>query len=215
MDIQAAVDRLNALLPLTARQDQLPAELKVMHLYILSALVGQGSVPDETELIEVSGEENIVAALQRLAEQDLVVLDNQGRRPVGAYPVTLEMTPHRLSVNGQRIFAMCAIEALAVAPMFDREVRIESVCHASRTSIYIHMRGGRLLDVQPTPKITVGVRWQTPTSVAAHSLCMEMVFFKDKACAVEWQAGDCENVSLFTLPEAVEFAKGFFLPLVV
>jgi hypothetical protein len=42
---------------------------------------------------------------------------------------------------------------------------------------------------------------------------MEMVFLKDRQTAEEWQDGDTENVSLFTLPEAVEFGKRFFLPL--
>ena len=213
MNIQSAVERLNSQLPLKSRQEQLPASLKVTHLHILYTLVKEGRVPDRHELQEILGEENLEMGLQRLRQDDLIVLDADNKWPVGAYPVTLESTPHILSISGHSIHAMCAIDAVSVAPMFDAEVRIASRCHQSQTPIIIHMHGSNVKKVEPTSDVKVGVRWQMPSAVAAHSMCMEMVFFKDNASAVEWQGGDSDNISLFTLPEAVEFGMGFFLPL--
>jgi mercuric reductase len=65
----------------------------------------------------------------------------------------------------------------------------------------------------PSAEVTVGIRWQMPSAVAAHSMCMEMVFLKDRQTAEAWQNGDTENISLFSLPEAVAFGETFFLPL--
>jgi mercuric reductase len=75
------------------------------------------------------------------------------------------------------------------------------------------MQGSDILAVQPTADVIVGIRWQMPTAVAAHSMCMEMVFLKDRPTAEAWQAEDKENISLFSLPEAVVFGKAFFSPL--
>lgn len=213
MDIQAAFEKLNSQLPLKVRQDQLPSTLKTIHQKVLYSLVKQGRPPTRNELKAVLGKENIEASLQRLGTDDLVVLDAEGKYPVGAYPVTIEKTPHEILVNGHAIHAMCALDALSVAPMFDEDVIIKSICHLSQTPITIHMQGSELLEVHPTTDITNGIRWQMPSSVAAHSMCMQMVFLKDRQTAEAWQNSDTENISLFTLPEAVEFGKAFFLPL--
>jgi len=62
------------------------------------------------------------------------------------------------------------------------------------------IRHSTILDVQPT-------------AMVAHSICMEMVWLKDRPGAEVWQGGDTEEISLFTLSEAVAFSKVFFLPL--
>ena len=213
MDIQTAVDRLSSQLPLKARQDNLPPLLKATHQTIMYSLVNKGRPPSQEELVQQLGQEGIEAGLQRLGLEDLVVLDADGKHPVGAYPITIEETPHKISVNGHSIYAMCALDAVSIAPMFGTEVQIDSSCRVSQTPIGVRMRGSEIIDVQPSDNVTVGIRWQIPKVVAAHSMCMEMVFLKDRQTAKAWQNGDTKNVSLFTLPEAVEFGKRFFVPL--
>ena len=213
MDIKTAVDRLSAQLPLKVRQDRLSPALKTLHKYVLYSLVQQGRPPSPEELAQQLGKENIKDGLQQLASDDLIVLDAAGKNPLGAYPVTMEQTPHKISVNGHAIHAMCALDAVSVAPLFDAAVLIESACHVSQTPISINIQGSEILQVSPSAEVIVGIRWQQPTTVAAHSMCTEMVFLKDRRTAQEWQDDDSENISLFTLPEAVEFGKGFFLPL--
>ena len=213
MDIQTALVRLNSHLPLKARQNRLPQVLKTAHQRVLACLITQGRPPSAEELETVLGQDNLTTGLQRLAAEDLVVLDAKGKHVVGAYPVTIERTPHKISVHGHSIYAMCALDAVAVAPMFATEVRIDSGCHVSKTPISIHMSGRELLEVHPTADVVVGIRWQMPSAVAAHSMCTQMVFLKDRQVALDWQQGDSENISLFSLPEAVAFAEAFFLPL--
>jgi mercuric reductase len=69
------------------------------------------------------------ALLHRLAERDLVVLEDG--RITGAYPLTDRPTEHRVSVEGRRLHAMCAIDALGVGAMYGTSTAIESGCRAS------------------------------------------------------------------------------------
>jgi hypothetical protein len=213
MEIQAALARLNSQLPLKARQDRLPAALKSVHQQVLRCQVTQGRPPNLDELKAQLGEENLEAGLKRLGTDDLVVLDAAGKLPLGAYPVTSEHTPHKISVNGHSIHAMCALDAVSVAPLFDADVLIESSCHVCKTPISIRMHGSDVIDVQPSTDVTIGIRWQMPSAVAAHSMCMQMVFLKDRRTALAWQQDDAEHISLFSLADAVTFGKSFFLPL--
>ena len=213
MNFETALAHLQSLLPLKARQDQLPATLKAVHRYVLEGLVSQGCPPGAEELTALLGGEKLDAALQRLGAEDLVVLDADNKLPLGAYPLTSEITPHKISVNGHRIYAMCALDAVSVAPMFHTDVVIESSCEVSKIPIRIHMSGRDVIDVLPGVEVTIGIRWHMPSAVAAHSMCMQMVFLKDRRTALSWRRGDQANISLFTLPEAVAFGEAFFLPL--
>ena len=211
--ISNAVQRLNEQLPLKARQQALPSELASVHRATLTSLAEQGRPPNREELSKLLDSGDIDAALTRLASDDLVVLNATGNEIVGAYPMTTEDTPHHLKVNKQSVNAMCALDALSVGPMFDAEVEISSRCHVTGTVITIHMQGETLQEVSPSPEVHVGVRWQNPSACAAHSMCLEMVFLKDQPTALEWQAGDTENTSLFNLQDAIAFGAGFFTPL--
>jgi mercuric reductase len=208
-----AVQRLNDQLPLKLRQTALPPELANVHRVTLASLANQGRPPNREELQELLAGGDVDAALTRLANDDLIVLDSTGTEIAGAYPMTTETTPHHLRVNRQPVNAMCALDSLSVGPMFNAEVEISSRCHVTGTAITIHMQGETLLEVSPSPDVHVGVRWQNPSACAAHSMCLEMVFLKDLPTALEWQAGDTENTSLFSLQDAIAFGAGFFTPL--
>ena len=212
MEIQAAIHRLHYQLPLQARQDQLTPTLKQLHKLILRALAEQGAPPGRTEMIEVVGSADFPAALQRLGEMDLVVLDQSHSVVLGAYPLTIETTPHQLRMGQYSIYAMCALDAVSVAPMFATEVMITSRCHVSGEPVQIHMQGHDVLRAQPAT-VMVGIRWQMPSAVAAHSMCTEMVFLKDWSTAQRWQGDEVDTISLFTLPESIAFGAGFFMPL--
>lgn len=211
--IEDAVRRLTEQLPLLARQQQLESRLVEVHREILSSLATRGRSLTQSELEKrLGGKEAVAHAVRRLGKADLVVLDVSAERIVGAYPMTTEETPHRLQVNGQSINAMCALDALSVGPMYDAEVIIDSRCHVTAEPIHIRQKGKAIVDSQPTDP-RVGVRWQDPTGCAAHSMCTEMVFLNDPVTANHWQAIDPQSISLFTLPEAVEFGARFFVPL--
>ena len=212
MNIQLAVDRLNSQLPLKARQDQLPPALKKLHQTILMSLIKRGTPPTHEEMAEQVGAVQMTSALQTLGAKDLLVLNIAGTDVVGAYPITTETTAHQLSIDNRKIYAMCALDAVSVAPMFATEVNITSHCHVSNEPIQIRMYGSDVIKSNPDG-VMIGIRWQMPRGIAAHSMCTEMVFLKDDNIARQWQGDELERLSLFTLTEAIAFGMGFFMPL--
>lgn len=211
--IQKAVERLAAQLPLQERQRALPSALAKVHRLILRTLVGSGRAPRNEQLAEILSGATVQDALQRLAKDDLIVLDAAQGEVLGAYPVTIEDTPHHLTIDGVGINAMCALDAMAVAPMFEVAVEVESRCHVTGTPIRLAVTAERVSAASPSSAVRVGVAWQQPCGHAAHSMCREMVFLADDKIAVEWQDGDLEAKSVFDLDEALEFGARFFRPL--
>lgn len=211
--IGSSVQRLNQLLPLKARQDRLSPAFRGLHRAVIVFLVMRGYPPARAEIATLVGEQQIDAALARLGNDDLVVLSADRREILGAYPVTSETTPHVLEVNGHAIHAMCAVDALAISPLFDCPVRIHSRCRVTGEAIEIEQNGAHIVAARPVTT-QVGVRWQAPSGEgAAHSLCMEMVFLKDGDAAGQWHGGDLQNHSLYTLEQAMAFGTDYFRPL--
>jgi hypothetical protein len=212
VDLADALDKLNSLLPLKAKQSRLEPQLRNLHIAILRhfATVGQALSRDQVaQLLEGA---DVDEALARLADDDLVVLSPDRQRITGAYPFTVEERVHEVLVNGQTVHAMCALDALAIAPMFETATRIDSRCHITDTPIEIRMQGEELLSAKPGG-IMVGIHWQGTLGCAAQSLCMEMVFLGDAETAQRWQQQDSENTDLYELPDAVHFAAAYFRPL--
>lgn len=226
-----ALQRLHDLLPLKERQDSLTPKYRELHRAILRSMVERGRPLNEGEITKLAGNADAGReALALLGAYDLivrgplvvtdvrtnkqVVLDGMGGEVVGAYPVTMEQTPHKIKVHGHTIHAMCAIDALAVGPMFDADVEIDSVCHVTGEPVHIEMKKKDLVKSTPAAReLRVGVRWQRVTTTAAHSLCRQMVFLKDPITAAKWQSQDPASIDVFTLAEAIDFGEGFFLPL--
>lgn len=212
MSISESLDRLNSLLPLKVRQDGLEPALKELHRNILRSFAATGRPPSRAQIAEQVGADRVDDALMQLAENDLVVLSDDKQEVTGAYPFTVEERKHRVNVNGQDVYAMCALDALSVAPMCQASTRILSQCHVTDMPVEIQMNAAKVLLAQPKD-VHVGIRWQSTSGCAAKNLCMEMVYLKDAATALAWQQQDSENISIYPLDEAVDFGAAFFNPL--
>lgn len=226
-----ALQQLHDLLPLKERQDSLTPQYRELHRAILRSLVEHGRPLSDEEMAKLAGGAEaardavaLLGACDLIARGPLVVLDvrtqrqvvldGMGGEVVGAYPVTTEKTAHRIKVGDATLYAMCAVDALAVGAAFDKEVEIESVCHVTGEPIRIHQRRKEIVAATPAARdIRVGVRWQRLATSAAHSLCRQMVFLKDAATADKWQGRDPSTMDVFTLAEAIDFGEAFFGPL--
>jgi mercuric reductase len=108
---------------------------------------------------------------------------------------------------------MCALDALAVSPMFNTPTVIDSQCRVTGEKIHIEQNGtdfsGATLDAW------FGINWGAASTdtVCAESLCMEMMFLANESVAREWLAESPETRDIFDLPAAIEFAAAFFVPL--
>jgi hypothetical protein len=212
---QQGLEKLNAMLPLKSRQQSLDEKSRILHRAFLKTLVHEGRAmtrDDMKDLLRTSDQEidAIVAKLQKL---DLLVLSCCGT-PVGSYPVTTEETPHTVTANGVRINAMCALDSLAVSPMYSCDVVIDSWCHVTGEPLRIEQRGFEILRAEPSGDIHFGIIWGSPScGCCAHSLCTEMVFIKDQETAEQWQKEDGCNREIYNLAESVDFSAAFFVPL--
>ena len=201
MNIDNALEKLNSLLPLVERQKILADEHRIAHRHILNSFAFSGEATTDID----------VSVLKTLEENDLVVLDEENQ-VVGAYPFSLRKTAHRVSSENIDLFAMCAFDAVAIAPVFNVKTHINSHCHVTNEEIEIIQNSDKLIEAEPSEEIYIGIRWQSPGSCAADNLCMEMIFLKDEQVAKQWQDGN-ENFSIFPLEDAIVFAEKYFKPL--
>lgn len=206
------IDRLNSLLPLQARQQQLAPALRALHRDILHAFASHGVPPTRAQVAARRGIGDAAAALQRLAQDDLIVLTPDRQQIAGAYPFTTEARDHRVLVNGHTVHAMCALDALAIAPLFNTATRIGSRCHVGGVPVEITMQGRAVRSAQPAEP-WVGIHWQATGGCAAQNLCLEMVFLQSAEVAGRWRVQDPDNTSIFGLADAVGCAAAFFCPL--
>lgn len=210
--VTKAIQRLNRVLPLTRNQARLEAAVKQLHLDILRAYVEMGRSLTRREIEARVPDPD--AAIRLLAQYDMVVFDDAGE-PVGAYPFTMEQREYRLSVNGHQVHCMCALDALAVSPMFGIEVQIASRCAVTGDTISVRQRGLEILNLSEVAGLHVGINWNaaSPAGSCAATLCTEMLFLRDESVARDWLNVDAENRQVFNLRDSVRFAAGFFTPL--
>lgn len=213
MKVEKAVERLNAVLPLKQRQAMVGKQLTEVHKSTLRSFVERGRILNKKEIAQMV--DDLPAAIKILKENDMIVFDCSDE-PVGAYPFTMEERAHKLSVNGNQIHAMCALDALGVSPMFGHDVEIHSECKVTGAPIAIKQRNQEILNRGEAGDIHFGIIWNAADSgcCCANSLCTEMIFLKDGRTAEEWHAADPGNREIFALDEAVDFAAKFFVPLV-
>ena len=210
--LEKALDRLKSILPLKERQDACSKQIKELHQRILRSFVDKGRILSKEEMKRyVSNPEDAVSVLEG---KDMVVFSRNGD-PVGAYPFTMEAREHAVRVNGHLVYAMCALDALAVSPMFGVETQITSLCRVTGDPLNIQQSGNEILNLDEVGEIHFGIYWGAANSDSciADSLCMEMVFLRDGEIARQWLADDPDNREVFTLQEAVEFGGRFFTPL--
>ncbi|MFU8858698.1 MAG: organomercurial lyase [Deferrisomatales bacterium] len=165
MKVEVALQRLQEILPLAERRGRLAAPVAAAHREILRTFAERGRLPTAREVAAAAG----AGALAELARNDLVVLGADGEI-TGAYPMTTAETPHRVRVNGHALYAMCALDALAVAPMFGAEVETRSACHVTGAPIRVVQRGEAVTAADPPESLHVGVRWGPVGGTAAGSL---------------------------------------------
>ncbi len=204
-------DRLTAIIPLARRQAALPTAWRSAHRAILAGYAGDGRPPSLADLERLPGIDDAKALLSRLAGDDMAVLDDNGKI-VGAYPFTSETTPHRVAVGGHAVQAMCAVDALAMAPMLKCVTRVDSSCEVSGQPVQVAMAGQAVTARHPiAPR--VGIHWAPACGHTAHSLCRQMIFLADEEAVAGWRAEAPEARRIYTLEQAAALGAAFFVPL--
>lgn len=209
-EVSTALKRLDAILPLMYGLKSLSRNDAALYCKLLNSYVQQGRTLTRGEVAEHVN--NAEQALTNIANNKLIVMDADGN-PSGAYSFTSEEREHKVHVNGVTVHCMCALDALAVSPMFNIPTVIDSQCRVTGEPIHLEQNGINFSD--GTLDAWFGINWGAAATdtVCAESLCMEMMFLASEAVAREWLAESPDTREIFDLPSAVTFAAGFFVPL--
>jgi mercuric reductase len=209
-EVSNALKRLDSILPLQSGLNSLSSEDAALYCKLLNSYIQQGRTLNRGEVADVV--DNAEQSLTNIVASKLIVLDADGN-PSGAYPFTSEQREHKVHVNGVTAHCMCALDALAVSPMFNIPTMIDSQCRVTGEPIHLEQNGTGFSD--GTLNAWFGINWGAAASdtVCAESLCMEMMFLANEEVAKKWLAESPETREIFDLPSAVDFAAGFFVPL--
>lgn len=194
------------------RQKTLKPEIADIYQRILKSYVEVGRSLNKAEISQYV--DNADEAINVLRDNDMVIFDANDE-PVGAYPFTMEPRDHKVKVNGHSVYSMCALDALAISPMFNMETRIDSCCYVSGGDISIQQLDMAVLNQVKNRGVHFGISWNAASNnCCATSLCAEMIFLKDRETADTWYSEDADNREIFTINEAIDFASRFFKPLI-
>jgi hypothetical protein len=185
---------------------------------LLRLYADNGKAPTHAELAAgTSLSEGVLRPLlDELRRRDLAVLEDG--RIVGAYPFSDRDTGHHVEIDGRTVNAMCAVDALGVGAMLDRDVQIRSRCRHCGEPVSASTRdqGRALRDVKPK-KAVVWLSVQYEGGCAANSLCSATAFFCSDDHLAAWRSGrpaDEPGLRLL-IAEALEAGRAIFGPSLV
>ena len=171
-----------------ARRARLSGPERALYFWILRRFVARGR-PSIAEIREAAARLELDAgrALETLAREDLVHLDRDDEIVV-AYPFSGRATAHRVRFpSGHAAYAMCAIDALGIAPMFDQPIEIVSRDPLTGKSIRAHVAPDGDAEWWPESAVVVaGVLDRQGDSCAC--CCPVLNFFASTANAERWLA---------------------------
>jgi mercuric reductase len=182
-----------------------------LHEAILLGYLKSGRAPARAQLSAwFTGP--IEIALEDLVRRDLIVLDKG--EVVGAYPFTSRPSRHKVSISGQEINAMCAIDALGAGAMAGHDAQLRSQCAFCGDAIDIGIiNGGLSIDKVAPSKALVWAGLKEVAGCAADTQCRAILLFCDEQHLQEWQqAATSEDGYQLTPEQAMQAGAAIFRP---
>jgi alkylmercury lyase len=146
---------------------------------LLRMFVREGRAPRSAEIAIATSlsPDSVTAILRELERRDLIGLRPGTEAIQFAYPWSTERTGHRVALGAQMLWALCAIDALAAAPMYRTDVSVASACATCANKIYIVTALlGRALRTMSPPDAVVWYDFSY-AGCAAASCCPSIAFF--------------------------------------
>jgi len=171
------------------RAEPLAQHERTVHQAILRAFAATGHPPTREDLDAAATDTpgRTAAALRALHNTDAIRLAPDGKVAV-AYPFSATPTRHRVRIGdpaeGVDVHAMCAIDALGIAPMLDEHTRTESVDAATGQPITVTISGGETLWEPASAVVFVGA--EAAGGPSADCCCDYLNFFTDRQTAQRW-----------------------------
>ena len=141
-------------------------------------LLAKGKPASPGEIAAASGKspEEVRTTLDRFPSAEW---DEQGR--VVGLGLTLQLTPHRLELEGTTLFAWCALDALLFPALLGRSASIESSCRGTGEQVHIEV---------------------TPTGIEAVEPASALVSIVAARDLAQFRRVSCNNTHFFSSPEA-------------
>jgi len=194
-----------------ARRARLSEAERELYIWILRQFATHGR-PNGEEVGRAAARLGIGPddALETLAREDLVHRGADGEISV-AYPFSGRPTAHRIRFpNGHEVDAMCAIDALGVAPMLDEPIEVESRDPVSGEGIRAQVAPGGATEWWPESAVVVAgaIRDQGD---ACCGCCPVLNFFFSPATAERWLADHPEvRGDVISMREAAAAGRAVF-----
>src|SRR5262245_2144441 len=156
---------------------------------VLRSFATTGAAPQYEQLIDTARRygSDIGQVLADLAAGDYLAFDTGGRIRA-AYPFSGLPTVHRVHIDGGAdVHAMCAIDALGIASMLSRDVRIDSIDPHTGSPVTVTITAGRADWDTSSAVVVAGARGEGGPSV--DTCCSYLNFHTDRASAAAWAAG--------------------------
>ena len=141
---------------------------------------GKPASPEEIAAASAKSPEEVRAALDRFPSAEW---DEQGR--VVGLGLTLQLTPHRLEVEGRTLFAWCALDALLFPILLERPASIESPCRGTGELVHIEVTSAGIEVVEPTAAV-VSIAAARDLANFRRISCNNAHFFSSPEAASRW-----------------------------
>lgn len=153
---------------------------------LIDTLLATGTLPDDAALATATG---LGDAQARAALDELVAADWAGRDEgdalVALYPFSIVPTATTGQLDGAERHAMCAIDALGIAPMLGQTTTIRSTCPVSDTPLTLTVTPDGIQAHEPP---TLAVIYRRATGPAHLNRCGATRFFRSPADGHTWLA---------------------------
>ena len=207
-ELFAAADLVRRLSAITEVEDRL-------RRVILERYGDTGRPPSVRQMSSASGlaPDALSGVLAGLEARDMVLLDDGGG-VAGAYPFTEEDTAHRVTLDGRTINTMCAIDALGVGAMYDRDVVIASHCLNCGGPVRVETRDrGAALERYTPARTVVWLGTGYAGGCAAKSACRSMAFFCSDDHLASWRKDGAAEGFRLSIDEGLQAGRALFQPL--
>jgi hypothetical protein len=168
------------------RAEPLDPVEKAVQQAILRSFATTGHPPAAAELDVVPADSGRTTGevLNALHQVDAIRLAPDGQIAV-AYPFSATPTRHRVRIGDQvDVYAMCAVDALGMAPMLDQDTLIESVDMTTGQPVTVTTTGGHTRWEPAGAVVFIGA--DAGGGPSADCCCDYLNFFTDQAAAQAW-----------------------------
>ena len=152
--------------------------------------------------------EEIIPVMDELEKKDVLLRKKGTQEIVSIYPLSLTPTGHKIFLeNGGQLFAMCAVDALGIPLMLNRDVKILSQCEMCKREITIEIKDEEIVSMSnPDLRICSPKSQMYP---AAETCCPWVNFFCSKKHADGWITQSAQNGKLRNNVKQISVKRAF------